>query len=89
MTTRARRPGSRTGGDSSTTQRIEMTKWIDTIAAVQYAAMDKARDPRAFEVAAQPPSSHDLTGFERARQCLLVTFTLWPAHAQPGEPRNR
>lgn len=57
-----------------------MNTWITRIAAVQYAAMDKMRHPKAFEVAGQAPEGHDFCGFEQARQCLLVTFR------RSGEP---
>jgi len=50
------------------------------ITAWQYKVLDRLRHPRGFEVARQPGTEPDFTGFRGARQCLVVTFR------QSGEP---
>lgn len=50
------------------------------IMAAQYKVFHAIRHPRALEAARQPGTHRDLAGFERARQCLLVTFK------RSGEP---
>jgi uncharacterized protein len=49
-------------------------RWIDKINSVFYRMMDKMRDKRAFEVAAESPTGHDFAGFEKVRQVVLVTY---------------
>ncbi len=56
------------------------TRLINKITALQFRLMDKMRDRRAFEVAAQKPTGHDFTGFHEVRQCVLVTYK------RSGEP---
>ena len=50
------------------------------IMAAQYKVFDRMRHRRAFEVARERGTATDFSGFQRARQCLLVTFK------RSGEP---
>ena len=45
-----------------------------SVAKVQFKAMDAMRSKKAFDVAGTPPTATDFREFERARQCVLVTY---------------
>lgn len=45
-----------------------------TLSKLAYRMIDATRSSAAFEAARRPATAVDLSGFTRARQCLLVTF---------------